>query len=170
MPTSARPPHPWSTADPPLERYTDDPTPPFLLSTAQLLSPDALRPVAPASRPYSDNPRQGDDDHPSFDPYDDKDPLILPTPMPGLYDASGNLLPDPAEESAPLNPPRRGLDDEDPIIQTNALAPYAFGLQNQKLVKIPYRPMEPRLRRWAKSEIAPEDVVIPLLLITFQTG
>jgi hypothetical protein len=53
-------------------------------------------------------------------------------------------------------------------------APGASGVPDaylqQELCAIPYRPMEPRLRRWAKSEIAPEDVVLPLLLITFQTG
>lgn len=175
MPTTTRPPHPWTT-EPALERYTDDPTPPFLMSTAQLLSPDALRPV-PISRPYSDHPDK--DTRPAsrqeaYDPFvDDHDPPHLPTPMPGLYDASGNLLPDPADEPMlPIDKYEDKYDEHDPIIQTNALAPFgAFaGMQNQELVNIPYRPMEPRLRRWAKSQIAPEDVVLPLLLITFQTG
>jgi hypothetical protein len=40
----------------------------------------------------------------------------------------------------------------------------------QELVSMPYRPMQPRFQKWAKSEIKPEDCVLPLLLITFQTG
>ena len=40
----------------------------------------------------------------------------------------------------------------------------------QDLVAMPYRPMQPRFKKWAKSEIKPEDCVLPLLLITFQTG
>lgn len=40
----------------------------------------------------------------------------------------------------------------------------------QELVNVPYRPMQPRFQKWAKSEIKPEDCVLPLLLITFQTG
>lgn len=103
--------------------------------------------------------------------------------MPGLYDPSGNLLPDPGDVYAnPLNKSTNDpFDDDnkqdyphdplDPTIQTNLLPPsMGFGLQTQELVNIPYRPMEPRLKQWAKSEIKPEDVVIPLLLITFQTG
>lgn len=94
--------------------------------------------------------------------------------MPGLYDSSGNLLPDPADDDPTV--PLRGYDKnrelDDPVIQTNAMAPFGpfRGMQNQELVNIPYRPMEPRLRKWAKSQIAPEDMVLPLLLISFQTG
>ena len=48
----------------------------------------------------------------------------------------------------------------------NPTNPYTM----QELVNVPYRPMQPRFQKWAKSEIKPEDCVLPLLLITFQTG